>query len=391
MLILPTHLVSPFGDSLQGDWAPEAAAAVPGASGWDRMPPWERAPWVSVVHPLLGSCPEQMMGSKSRMQGKDRSEQETKTRSTVGIDVCKAWLDIHILPSEEAFRVPNTKAGSKEINRRLRCYDVQLIAIEATGKWHRDLHRNLVDHGYAVRVVNPLRARLFAEAMGLLAKTDRLDARMLATFAASLTEARPPAPEIIEALKELVQARRSAVEEQTSLTNQLKSAATVFLRRQLKLRLTQIAKHIKALETEARKRIKADPGLARRYDILVSIPGFGHVVAITLLAWLSELGSCNDKQIATLCGLAPWPDDSSDRVGARHIRGGRQLVRNILYLAAITAKTFNHPMKAFFQRLIANGKAKKQAFVAVARKLIVLANTLVRADRLWQTEAPKCA
>ena len=152
MLISPIHLVKPFGDSLQSDWAPGTTAVVPGASGWDRVPPWERAPRVSVVHPLLGSCPEQMMGSKSRMQGKDRSEQETKTQSTVGIDVCKLWLDIHILPSEEAFRVPNTKAGSKEIVRRLGRYGVQLIAIEATGKWHRDLHRNLVDHGYPVRV-----------------------------------------------------------------------------------------------------------------------------------------------------------------------------------------------------------------------------------------------
>ena len=205
------------------------------------------------------------------MQGKDRSEQETKIKSTVGIDVCKLWLDIHILPSEEAFRVPNTKAGTKEIVRRLTRYDVQLIAIEATGKWHRDLHRNLVDHGYPVRVVNPLRARLFAEAMGLLAKTDRLDARMLAIFAASLTEARPPAPEVIETLKELVQARSSAVEEQTSLTNQLtRLQAAASLRRQLKRRLMQIVKHIKALETEALRRIKTDQGLGRRYEILVS-------------------------------------------------------------------------------------------------------------------------
>jgi transposase len=346
---------------------------------------------VSVVRPLLGSCPEQMMGSKSRMQGKDRSEQETKTKSTVGIDVCKSWLDIHILPSEEAFRVPNTKAGSKEIRRRLERCDVHLIAIEATGKWHCDLHRNLADHGYPVRVVNPLRARLFAEGMGLLAKTDRLDARMLAIFAASLNEARPPAPETIEALKELVQARTGAVEEQTSLANQLNSARTAFLCRQLKSRLTQIAKHIRAIEKEVLKRIKADPGLGRRYDILVSIPGFGDVVAMTLIAWLSELGSCNDKQIATLCGLAPWPDDSSNRNGARHIRGGRQLVRNVLYWAAITAKGFNPPMKAFFLRLTADGKASKLALIAVARKLIILANALVRADRLWQTEAPKCA
>src|SRR5258708_30029884 len=137
MLILPIHLVKPFVDSLQSDWAPGTAAAVPGASGWDRVPPWERAPRVSVVHPLLGSCPEQMMGSKSRMQGKDRSEQETKAKSTVGIDVCKSWLDVHILPSEEAFRVPNTKAGSKEIIRRLGRYDIQLIAIEDRKKASR--------------------------------------------------------------------------------------------------------------------------------------------------------------------------------------------------------------------------------------------------------------
>src|ERR1700694_2284526 len=107
MLISPTHLVKPFGDSLQRDGARGTTAVVPGASGWDRVPPWERAPRVSVVHPLLGSCPEQMMGSKSRLQGKDRSEQETTTHSTVGIDVCKLWLDIPILPSAEAFPGPH--------------------------------------------------------------------------------------------------------------------------------------------------------------------------------------------------------------------------------------------------------------------------------------------
>src|SRR5436309_1329459 len=120
--------------------------------------PWDRAPWESLVHPLLGSCPEQMMGSKSRMQGKDVSEQETKGESSVGIDVCEAWLDVHILPAEQAFRVPNSYPGHRTLKRRLERYDLGLIVIEATGKWHRQLHRTLHAGGYEVRVVNPLRA-----------------------------------------------------------------------------------------------------------------------------------------------------------------------------------------------------------------------------------------
>jgi len=333
-----------------------------------------------------------MMGSKSRMQGKDVSEQETRGQSYVGIDVCKSWLDVHILPAEQAFRVPNTSPGHRTLKRRLERYDVGLIAIEATGKWHRPIHRSLNASGVRVRIVNPLRARLFAEAMGLLAKTDQLDARMLAVFAVSLgNDARPPAPEIIDELKELVQARVSAVNEQTSLANQLKSAETTFLRRQLKRRLTRIARDIDEIEAQVSRRVKADDALARRYAILLSIPGFGPVVAMTLLAYLPELGSCDGQQIASLTGLAPWPDDSGERGGARHIRGGRQTVRNVLYLAALTAARFNRDMKAVFLRLTANGKESKLALIAVARKLVVLANLLISSDRLWMPEPPKHA
>jgi transposase len=332
------------------------------------------------------------MGSKSRMQGKDVSEQATKGKSTVGIDVCKDWLDVHILPCEQAFQVANTPEGHKTLKRKLKGYDVLLIAIEATGRWHLRIHRSLNASGYRVRVVNPLRARLFAESMGVLAKTDKLDARMLASFAVSLAhDARPPAPEIIEELKELVQARASAVEEQTSLTNQHKSALSAFLQRHLKGRLARIAKTIKALEAQVLKRLKADDGLARRYDILSSIPSFGQVVAMTLMAWLPELGSCNDRQIAALAGLAPWADDSSDRHGARHIKGGRPVLRRVLYFAALSAARFNRDMKAAFLRLTANGKPKKLALIAVARKLAVLANTLITADRIWIPEPPNHA
>jgi transposase len=325
------------------------------------------------------------------MQGKDVSEQETKGQSNVGIDVCKSWLDVHILPEEVAFRVPNSSEGHRTLKRRLARYDVRLVVIEATGKWHRPIHRSLHVSRYRVRVVNPLRARLFAEAMGLLAKTDLLDARMLAGFAGSLAEARAPAPETIDVLKEFLQARVSAVEEQTSLTNQMKTAETVFLRRQLTRRITRLAKDIAAIEAEFIRRVKKDESLARRYEIIVSVPSFGDVVAMTFLACLPELGSCDDKQIAALSGLSPWPDDSGHREGPRHIRGGRCAVRNVLYLAALSATRHNRDMRVFFLRLTAAGKESKTALIAVARKLVVLANTLITADRLWQPQAPKCA
>jgi transposase len=329
------------------------------------------------------------MGSKSRMQGKESSKQETSDKSYVGIDVCQNWLDVHILPADIAFRVPNTSQGHRQLSRRLSNYDVDLIVIEATGKWHRQIHRALHGNGYRVAVVNPLRARLFAEAIGLLAKTDQLDARMLAMFAMSLAPAaRPPAPEYLDTIRELVQARSSAVAEQTALSNQRAGAETIFLRRQLASRLARIAKDIKALEAEILRSIKDDEGLAHRYAILLSIPGFGAVTAATLLVCLAELGSCDHKQIALLAGLAPLADQSGERDGRRSIRGGRAGVRHALYLAALTAARCNHDMKVLYHRLTAAGKLKKVALIAVARKLVVLANTLIREDRSWQTTAP---
>ena len=177
------------------------------------------------------------------MQGKEVSEQETEGEAYVGIDVCESWLDVHVLPAGKAFRVANTSQGQRQLKRRLVADKVALIAPEATGeatgKWHRQTHRSLHASGYRVAIVNPLRARLFARlfarAIGLLAKTDRLDARMLALFASNLApSAKPPLSQAIEDLKELVQARDSAVGEQTALQNQPASAATRFLRRQLK-------------------------------------------------------------------------------------------------------------------------------------------------------------
>jgi transposase len=338
---------------------------------------------------VLGFCPEQMMGRKSRMQGKESSEQKTKIKSSAGIDVCKSWLDVHVLPEGCSLRVANDARGHRQLKKWLTEHDVSLVAIEATGKWHRQVHRMLHASGFGVAVVNPLRARLFAEAIGLLAKTDRLDARMLALLAVSLSPpARPPAPEAVEALQELIAGRAGAVAEQTALENQLAAANTAFLRRQLRGRIDRIAKDIVSLQTEIERRIECDQALARRYAILLSIPGVGPVTAATLIAGMTELGTCSAKQIAMLSGLAPVADQSGGRDGQRAIRGGRAAVRRVLYLCALSAKRCNPGMTAIYNRLIAAGRPHKVALIAVARKLIVLANTLITQNRPWQPRPP---
>jgi transposase len=326
------------------------------------------------------------------MQGKEASEQETKAKSNVGIDVSKDWLDVHVLPADERLRVPNTYQGVRQLKRWLMRFDLALVAVEATGKWHRHVQRSLAASAIPVAIVDPFRVRMFAKAQGIFAKTDRLDARVLASFAAVMTPSvRPPAPQALTELAELVTARMTAVEAQTSLKNQRAAATVKFLQRQLDRRIERGDQDIAALDAAIEKRIKADDGLARRYAILTSIPSFGFVTAVVLITCLAELGSISAKQSGMLAGLAPIADQSGTRDGARVIFGGRPRVRRVLYLAALTAARFNADMRAFYNRLRAAGKPPKAALIAVARKLVVLANTLISHDRMWQPEPPKYA
>lgn len=321
------------------------------------------------------------------MQGKEVSEQEV-LKCSAGIDVGKSWLDAHALPAGNALRVPNTHTGIAQLKRWLVKAGVNLVAVEATGKWHRPLCRSLHASGILVSVVVPYRVRMFAKAQGILAKTDRLDARVLALFAMVMAPSRTvPAPLALEELQELVTARNSAISEETALKNQSHVAETVFLRRQLARRIARLKDDIAAIEAEYLKRIKTDPALARRYEILQSIPGIGAKIAMTLIASLAELGTLGVKQIAMLAGLAPQADDSGLRQGARIIRGGRSQVRRMLYLAAVSAARCNPGLKAFYRRLAA-AKPPKVALIALARKLILLANTLIADDRLWMPEPP---
>jgi transposase len=326
------------------------------------------------------------------MQGKESLEQATNTKCSVGIDTSKDWLDADVQPLDKRLRVPNSTEGIRKLKRWIAAFDPAIVVIEATGKWHRPVQRSLYASKIAITVVDPLRARLFAKAHGILAKTDRVDARVLALFGLMMApELRPPAPEAMDELKEIVVARESAVAEETSLKNQLAASSSAFLKRHLKRRIVRLGKEIEALEREILKRIRADQGLTARYEILTSIPGFGFVTAATLLTRLPELGDCDAKEIAMLSGLAPIADDSGQRKGARVVRGGRPALRQILYLAALSAARVNPQGRAFYKALIMAGKPAKVALIALARKLIVLANRLITENRTWQVEAPKAA
>jgi len=319
------------------------------------------------------------------MQGKVSPERSAATRVYVGIDVCKAWLDVYLHPIGRQFRVTNCREGLKRLKRELANLEVALIVMEATGKYHREAHRSLHASGFIVAVVNPLRSRLFAEAAGSLAKTDRLDARVLAILAESLApKAKPPAPETLEELQELVRAREAAVADLTALTNQQGESKTAILRRELARRIKATQASIARLAAEIERRIERDPALARRYLILLSIKGIGPVAAAALLVGLSELGVCSGKQMALLAGLAPVACDSGESQGERHIKGGRGDVRAAIYMAAITAARYNPDLSTFYRRLRDKGKKFKVAITAVMRKLVVLANTLIREDRMWQ-------
>jgi transposase len=321
------------------------------------------------------------------MQGKVLPGQSAGMRVYVGIDVCKDWLDVYLHPIGQWLRVANSSEGLRALKRKLANLDIALIVMEATGKLHRLARRNL-DAAGSVALVNPLRSRLFAEATGMLAKTDRLDARVLAILGESLKpQAKPPASQALEALQELVHARDAALTDLTALTNRCGASLSSFLKRELKRMIKSTEAYLARLDAEIHSRIKSDPGLEHRYTILLSIPGIGPIVAAVLVAGMPELGVCSGKAVSLLAGVAPIACDSGEHQGRRHIKGGRSFVRKALYMAALTASRFCPDLKAWYKRLRSE-HPPKYALTAVMRKLIVLANTLIKENRLWQPTPP---
>ena len=306
------------------------------------------------------------------------------TEANIGIDISKDHLDVHRLPGDERRRFDNSKAGHKALIRWIGDTPARVV-YEPTGRYHRTLERALAAAGMPIAKVNPRQARRFAEATGNLAKTDALDAAMLTRMGAVLSlEARPVPSAIINDLRDLRTARNALIKDQVAALTRAKAITLPLLKRQNAARLKQIEAQREAVDAEINALIQGDPDLAQRFAILCSIPGIAEVSAAMLLIEMPELGSLDEKQVAALAGLAPIARQSGNWKGKSFIRGGRQQVRQGLYMPALVAIRFNADLKTKYEQLMKAGKAPKQAITAVMRKLIILANALLKKGRQWQ-------
>ena len=308
---------------------------------------------------------------------------EKMTQVTIGIDISKDNLDAHRHPSGDARRFDNSAKGHKALIAWIGSTPARVV-FEPTGPYHAAIERALANAGLPLVKVNPRQARRFAEAVGSLAKTDRLDAAMLARMGAVLQlETRPANSEIICELKQLHLAREALVRDRTAARNRAKSLSIALLKRHNTERMKQIERQIDAIETEIEARLRGEPELARRFDILLSIPGIARLTAFALLIHMPELGCLEPGQAASLSGLAPVARQSGKWTGKAFIRGGRSNVRQALYMPALVAMRYNPDLKAKYDQLLSAGKPAKIAITAIMRKLILLANALLKANRAW--------
>lgn len=302
----------------------------------------------------------------------------------VGIDVAQAHLDVGLRPGEAPWRVPYTEAGVAEVLDRLRPHRVALIVLEATGGLETALVAALAAAGLPVAVVNPRQVRDFARATGRLAKTDALDADVLAHFAEAVRpQARPLPDDATQALAALVTRRRQLQEMLVAEQNRLRLAPAP-VQRGLQAHIAWLQRQVKDLDRDLTQAIRQSPAWRAQDDLLRSVPGVGPVLASTLVAELPELGRLTRRQIAALVGVAPLNCDSGQRRGPRRCWGGRAPVRATLYMATLAATQWNPVLRAFYQRLLAAGKLKKVALTACMRKLLTILNAMVKAGTRWQ-------
>ena len=312
----------------------------------------------------------------------------TDHATTIGIDIASDHLDVHRLPDGQAVRFENTDAGIKALARWLGKAPCRIV-FEATGRYHRDLETRLAAAGHDMVKVNPKRARRFAQAIGQEAKSDRIDAVMLARMGVLLgLEGRPVPSEAMKDLQELYAARLALVRDRTACRNRMHGARHGLVRRQLRARERQIEAQHDAVDAEMRKRVDDDDDLSRRLTILTSIPGIGLVAAIGIIVQMPEIGSMTPKQAASLAGLAPVTRESGTWKGQSRIGRGRAGLRRTLYMPALVVVRFNAPLARKYNDLRAAGKPAKVALTAIMRKLIILANTLIHEDREWTETRP---
>lgn len=306
----------------------------------------------------------------------------TQPRIFVGIDVSKAQLDVALRP-DGRFAVPNDEPGIAQLLTRLKAIPPMLIVLEATGGVELPLTGALAAAGLPVVVVNPRQVRDFAKATGQLAKTDAIDAQVLARFADVIRpEPRPLPDEQTQALAALVTRRQQLIEMLTAEKNRLLSARPA-IQKTLRAHITWLERALQQADTDLAETIRQSPVWREKETLLRSVPGIGPVLTTTLLANLPELGTLTHKQIAALVGVAPLNRDSGTLRGRRTVWGGRARVRAALYMAAIVAARFNPVIRTFYQRLCAAGKAKKVALVACMRKLLTIINAMLKHQTPW--------
>jgi transposase len=309
-------------------------------------------------------------------------------KDTIGIDISKATLDAHRLIDDEARQFANSPAGLRALRRWIGTKMPDLVIYESTGAYHAAIERSFGGVLPLVKV-NPLQARRFAQARGTRAKTDAVDARVLAAMGAALDLAPDvPAGKNQHDLRELQIARMALIKERTRLLNRSKTQSLTVLKRQSKARLAQIKRQLGELEDALLDLARQCPKRARAFDILCSIPGLGRVTAVAILVECPEIGTMTRKQITSLAGLAPMTRQSGQWRGKAFIQGGRKFLRDALYMPALVAARYNPDLRQKYQAMISDGKPAKVALTALMRKLIELANALVRQDREW---TPKTA
>ncbi len=303
----------------------------------------------------------------------------------VGIDVSKDRLDVAVRPSGEIFAVERNSAGLDLLVARLKELSPRIVALEATGGFETVAVAALAAAGLPVVIVNPANVRSFAKAIGQRAKSDPIDAAVIAHFAeATKPEPRPLPDEATRLLADLTARRRQIIEMMVSERQRERRLTAPRLKKSIARVLKALQKELTSVDADIDDAVRGSPAWREKEDLLTSVPGVGSIIARTLLAELPELGQLDRKEIAALAGLAPFTRQSGQWRGHSFIGGGRTVVRTTVFMGAMVAKKHNPTLKVFFERLVAAGKPKMVALIAVARKLLTILNAILRDNRPWQ-------
>ncbi|MBB5320169.1 IS110 family RNA-guided transposase [Marinobacter oulmenensis] len=311
---------------------------------------------------------------------------EFQTPVNVGVDVGKANLDIALHPSGQFYTIPNTEAHIRRFVRILKNYEIERIVVEASGRYEHALVQACDKAGLPIIIVNPISVRRYAQAIGVLAKTDRIDAQVIAQYAATLKPEIKPIPDkTSQKIKDLLVRRSQLLEMSTMEKNRLQILPKP-LHRSIKSLLRMLQNQIETVTRQIEQEVAKVDQWRTKMEIMTSVPGVGKVLAYTFLSELPELGSLNRKEIAALVGVAPINRDSGKLNGKRRIRGGRHRVRTVMFMAMLSSIQCNPVFKRFYERLKAQGKIPKVALIACMRKMIVVINTMIKNQESWRGE-----